>query len=137
VRRRQDDAVGHVPLPAAVVDEDCARDHRRRHHTRVALDYRVDAVRDEHLERGALRRLGERVGVLAHVERAVDPLPTLVVADGLGDRHVDLGECAGERRTPVSAGAEEDALIRVADVGLPLEVLAVEPGQVHQDLPRG
>ena len=35
---------------------------------------RLDAVGRQHLERGALGRPGQRVRVLAHVERAVDAL---------------------------------------------------------------
>ena len=78
---------------AAVVDEDGARDDRRRRDAVVALDDRLDAVGRQHLERGALGRPGQRVRVLAHVERAVDALAAPVVADGLGDgQDVRLGE---------------------------------------------
>ena len=84
----------------------------------IALDDRVHPVGDEHLERRALSRLGQRVGVLSHVERAVDPLAAPVVADGLGDRgDVGLGERAGEWRAPVAAGAEDHALVRVRQSG--------------------
>ena len=65
VRRRHDDAVREVLAPATVVDEDRARDHGRRRNAVRALNDRVDAVRGEHLERGALRGRGERVCVLA------------------------------------------------------------------------
>ena len=139
VRRRDDDAVRAMPGDAtAVVHENRVRDDRCRGHALIALDDRVHPVGDEHLERRALSRLGQRVGVLPHVERAVDPLAAPVIADGLGDRgDMGLGERAGEWRTPVSAGAEDHALIRVPHVGLPRVVLPLEPGQVHQHLARG
>ena len=73
VRRRDDDAVGEVVRAAAVVDEDGARDDRRRRHAVVALDHRLHAVGGQDLERRALGRAGQRVRVLAHVERAVMP----------------------------------------------------------------
>src|SRR5262249_16947184 len=74
VRRRDDDAVGQVFLAATVVDEDGPRDDRRRRDAGVALDDRLDPVRRQHFEGGPLSRLGERVRVLSHVERAVDAL---------------------------------------------------------------
>ena len=55
----------------------------------------LDAVGRQHFERRALRRAGQRVRVLAHVERAVDALAAAVVADRLGDgQDVRLGERA-------------------------------------------
>jgi len=59
-------------LAAAIVDENCARDDRRRCHAVVGLDHGIDAVRGQHLERRSLRGSGQRVGVLAHVDRAAD-----------------------------------------------------------------
>jgi hypothetical protein len=79
-----------VPLAATIVDEDRARDHRRRRDARVALDDRLDAIRRQHLEGRALRGLGQRVRVLSHVQRPIDALATSVVADGLSDRR-DVG----------------------------------------------
>ena len=64
-------------------------------------------LRGQHLERRALRRRGQRVCVLAHVERTVGAMAAPVVADGLSDgQDVRLGERAAKRRTPVPAGAE-------------------------------
>ena len=83
VRGRDDDAVGEMLRAAAVVNEDRARDDRRRRHAVVALDDRLDVVGRQHLERGALGRPGQRVGVLAQVERTVGALA-----------------CAGSRRWP-------------------------------------
>ena len=104
VRRRDDDAVREMPGATAVVHEDRARDDRCRRHALIALDDRLHAVGGEHLERRALSRLGQCVGVLPHVERAVDPPDTAVVADGLGDRgDMGLGERAAsdEPRCPL------------------------------------
>ena len=95
VRRRDDDAVGQVLGAAAVVDEDRLRDDGRRRDAVVALDDRLDAVGGEHFERRALRRAGEGVRVLAHVERAVDLLLLPVFADRLRDgEDVGFGEGA-------------------------------------------
>ncbi len=74
VRRRDDDAVGEMLLAAAVVDENGARDDGRRRDAVVALDDGLDAVGRQHFEGGALGRRGQRVRVLAHVERAVGAL---------------------------------------------------------------
>ena len=138
MRRRDDDAVGQVLLAAAVVDEDGPRDDRRRRDAVVALDDRLDAVGGQHFQRGALGRAGQRVRVLAHVERAVDALASPVVADRLGDgQDVGLGERAAQRRAAVPAGAEADQLVGVAHVGLALVILAFEPGHVDEHLFRG
>ena len=97
VRRRDDDAVRAMPGAISVVHENRTRDDRGRGHAVVALDDGFHPVGDEDLERRALRRLGDCVGVLAHVERAVDPLGTPVIADGLGDRRdMRVGERAGQ-----------------------------------------
>ena len=101
------------------------------------LDARRDAVRGEHLEGGALRRSRERVGVLAHVERAVDALAAPVFADRLGDREdVRFVERAAQRRAAVSAGAEAHDLLGILDVGHALEVFALEPGGIDQQFLR-
>ena len=66
------------------------------------------------------------------------PRLATVVADGLGHgEDVGLRERAEQRRAAVPAGAEADALCRIVEVRLAGEVLALEPGQVDQDLLRG
>src|SRR2546430_11729886 len=98
VRWCDDDAVRQVFLAATVVDENGPRDDGRRRDAGVALDDRLDPVRRQHFEGSALGRRRERVGVLYHVERAVDALAPAVVADGLGDRRdVGLGGRCAER----------------------------------------
>ena len=90
-------------------------------------------LRGEHLERRLLGWSGQRVRVLAHVERTVDAVLPAILADGLGDRRdVRRGETAIERRSPVAAGAERDALTAVAQVGDPLEEFTLERGDVDQ-----
>ena len=74
VRRRDDDAVREVLLATAVVDEDGPGDDRRRRDAVVGLDDRLHAVGRQDLQRRALGRRGQRVRVLAHVERAVRAL---------------------------------------------------------------
>src|SRR5262249_4490605 len=76
---------------------------------------------------------GPRVRVLAHVERAVDPLTAAVVADGLSDRRdVGLGERAAERRAAVAARAEADHLRRIVHLRPALVVLPLEAAQVDE-----
>ena len=110
------DGVITIPSPLcsvrpAIVDEDGVRDDRRRRHAVVALDDRLDAFGRQDLERRSLGRAGEGVRVLAQEERTVDPALAAVIADRLGDRQdVRLGERVIERRAPVAAGAEGDAL---------------------------
>ena len=137
VRGRHDDAVGEVRRAAAVVDEDRARDRGRRGEAVVALDHSFHDIRREHLERGALRGRGERVGVLAQVERPVDALLAPVVADRLGDREdVRFRERAPQRRAAVAAGAEAHTLRGVLEVGRARVVLALELGHVDQHVLR-
>ena len=95
VRRRDDDAVGQTGLASAIVNNDGARNDRRRRHAIIALDDRFDAVGREHFERGALRGRGQRVRVLAHLKRAIGAVAAAVIANRLGDgENVRLGECA-------------------------------------------
>ena len=138
VRWRNDDAVREVSLSVAVVDENGPRDDGSRRHAVAVLNDGLDAVGRQHLQRGALGRSGQRVRVLAHVERAIGALGSPVVADGLSDgQDVRLGEGAVERRAPVSAGAKADKLIGITQVGQALEILSFEPGHVDQQLLSG
>ena len=122
----------------AVVHEDRPGDDRGRRHAVVALDDGVDAVGGEDLQRRALGRCRHRMGVLSHVEGAVDAPAAAEVADGLGDRRdVGLGERAGEGGASMAAGPEADELRRVGRVRCPLVVLAHEAARVHQHLRRG
>ena len=135
VRRRDDDAVREMLLAAAVIDEDGSGDDRGRGDTLVALNDRLHSIARQDLQRRALGRAGQRVRVLAHVERAVRALAAPVVADGLGDsQDVSLRERAVQRRAPVSAGAKTDQLVGVTQIGQTLEILSFEPGQVNQHL---
>src|SRR5262249_55858762 len=60
-----------------------------------------------------------------------------VVANRLRDRKdVRLHERSTQRRPAVSARAEADPLYRIADVRHALEVLALEPRDVNQQLRR-
>ena len=92
----------------------------------------------EDFERGALCGAGQRMGVFADEERAVDAVSAPVIADGLSDgQDVRLGEGAVERGATMAAGAEVDQLVGVGRVGPALVVIAFEPGQIHQQLRRG
>ena len=77
----------------------------------VGVDHDVDAVRREHLDDRAERRLGERVRVAAEEQRALDPLLLAIAADRGADRDdVRLGEGAVERRPAVPGRAERHRL---------------------------
>jgi hypothetical protein len=56
VRRGDDNAIGKAFGASAVMDENRARNHRRRGEPVVALNNGLDAVCCQDLERGALRR---------------------------------------------------------------------------------
>ena len=66
-------------LASVVVNENCARDDRRRRHAVTTLDHGLDAIGGKHLKSGSLRGPGQRVGVLADIKRPVDRLTTPVV----------------------------------------------------------
>jgi len=104
VRRRDDDAIGQPAGAAAVVAEDRVGDRRGWRVARLAVgfaaagvDTRLDAVGRQHFQRRDERRLGQRVGVHAHEQRAVDAFPAAVIADRLGGgEDVPLVEAALE-----------------------------------------
>ena len=113
VRRRDHDPVGGArrPPPRLWVRIACEITGRRRVAV-VGVDHHVHAVGGQHLEDRAEGRLGQRVGVAAEEQRAVDALRRAVVADGLADRQdVRLVERARRSRAAVARGAERDALL--------------------------
>jgi hypothetical protein len=137
VRRRNDNAVREVLAAAAVVHQDRVRDDRCGGDTVVALDDGVHPVGREHLERRALGRCGERVGVLAQEERTVNTAFAPKVADGLGDgQDVRLGERTVARGAAVPAGAEGDPLAGIVGIGALVVVVPLEPGEVEGHWPR-
>ena len=73
------------------------------------------------------------MGVLSQEQGAIDPLRLPIVADRLGDgEDVRLGECSIAGRATVAAGAEGNALARVAHVGPPLVVVPLKLAHVDQ-----
>ncbi|CAM5332766.1 hypothetical protein SSTU70S_01077 [Stutzerimonas stutzeri] len=124
VRRRDDDAVGQPAAAAAVVAEDRVGDRRGRRIARLTVgfratgvDARLDAVGRQHFQRRDERRLGQRVGVHTHEQRAVDAFLTTVIADRLGSgEDVPLVEAAIERGAAVPGGAERHLLRRVGRI---------------------
>ena len=87
------------------------RQRRRRREAVGRVDEDVDAVGDEHLERGPERGLRERVRVAADEQRPVDPVGPAGTGDGRasGD-DVRLVEGRRERRAAVPGRAEGNAL---------------------------
>src|SRR5262247_4577447 len=113
VRGCDDDTVGEMLFSATVIDENSVRDNRRRGYSIVLLNDGFDIVAGQHLERGALRRPGHRVGVFANIQWSVGPLAAPVIANRLGDsQNVSLGERTVQRRATVPAGAEAHELVR-------------------------
>ena len=93
------------------------RDDGRRRGFVVLLDDRRHAVRGEDFERRALRGTGERVRILAEDQRSVDSAPGPILANRLHDRQdVRFVEGRIERRSPMAARAERDALRGIVDV---------------------
>jgi hypothetical protein len=100
----------------------------------VAVDHDLDAVPGEHLDDRVQRRGGQRVGVTAEEERAVDALLGAVPADGCGDRDdVVLVERPLQRRAAVPGRAERDALRRIGRVGTLVVVRAEQRIHVDED----
>ncbi len=87
------------------------RNHRRRRISVRLVDHHRDVVRRKHLQRADEGRLGQRMGVDAHEEGAIDPGLAPVVAQRLADRqNMRLVEGIVEGRTAMPGGAERDAL---------------------------
>ena len=83
------------------------RERRRRRVAARGVDADLDPVRDEHLDRGVERGLGQRVRVTRDEQGPVDPLPSAVAGDRLADgQDMGFGERALERRAAVPGGAE-------------------------------
>ncbi len=124
VRWRDDDAIGQPVGAATVVAEDRVGDRRGRCVARLAVgfaaagvDARLDAVGREHFQRRDECRFGQRVGVHAHEQRAVDAFLAAVIADRLGGgEDMPLVEAALERGAAVPGGAERHLLRRVGRV---------------------
>ena len=119
---------------AAVVDKDRVRDHRRRRHAVVALENGLDALGGQRPRAPSAAPARRGRACPCPGTGAVDPSVATVVADRPGDRHdVRLGERIVERRAPVAAGAEGDALARVARIGPVGMIGPLERGDVDQD----
>ena len=95
------------------------------------------AVGREHFERGALRRSGQRVRVLAEEQRAGDRVLAAVFAHRLHDgEDVRFVEAALERAAAMAAGAERDALRRIVRVRH-IAIGAQKRRHVHQHFGEG
>jgi hypothetical protein len=135
VRRGDDNAVREMLGARAVVDEDRARDDRGRCKSAVTLDDCLHPIGRQNFERCALGRPGNRVGILAHIERAIGALGAPIVAYGLGDsQDVGFGERPAQWRATMPAGTEADELLRIVEIGPALVVFAFEPGRINQHL---
>jgi hypothetical protein len=133
VGRGDDDPVGQTLLSSPVVREDGVGDDRRRSADPVAVHPHLDAVPRQHLERGAKRRLRERVGVHPEKERARRPRVPPALADRL--RHgedVVLVEGTGQGRASVTGRSEGHPLRRVGQVETFVEIGGDQPRNVDE-----
>ena len=102
-----------------------------------ALNDGLHSVRRQHLERRALRGPGQRVRILAHVERPVRALRPPVVADGLRDRQdVRFGKGAIEREPRWPLVPKLTSWLGSLDIGPAFEVLSFQTGHIDQHLLR-
>ena len=133
VGRGDHDAVGQVVAPVPVPGEDGQRQRRGRGRPVAGVDPHLDPVGGQHLQGGALGRLGQGVGVAAQEQRPVDPLGLPVAADGLGGgQDVGLVEGRLEGRPPVPRGPEGHLLGGLARVRPLLVVRRHQPVHVDQ-----
>src|SRR5262249_40657189 len=98
VGRRNDDAISQKLLPTAVMHKNGMRNDWSRSHAIVTLDDGPDVIGCQDLQCCSLSRAGERVSILAQVERTVRAFHSPEVTDRLGYRqNVSLGESAAQR----------------------------------------
>ena len=126
-------AVRAARAMVAVVHQDGPGNDRGRCKTVVGLDHRLHPVGGEHLERVALRRTRERMGILAEKQRTVDALRGAIVADRLGDgEDVVAVETAVQRAAAMAAGAEAHPLGGILHIRFALAVVALKRIDVDQ-----
>ncbi len=102
----------------AVPAQDGMGDGRCRGEAIVLVDADVDAVGDQHLQRGPEGGLAQRVRVTTHEERSGVSLLSAVPADGsAGGDDVRLVEGRRQGRSAVPGGAEGDALGWLLGIG--------------------
>ena len=120
VRGGDHDPVGGVAGVGrvGVVHHDRPGHRRGRGVVVVALAADRDAVGDQHLDRRGPGRLGQRMGVLADIERTGDALARAVLHDRLrGGRDMGVVEGRVEAGTAVPRRTEHHLLVRVGRVG--------------------
>ena len=118
MRRGDDHAVGQPFGAALVVGKNGVGDDGGGGVAAILVDHHGHAIGGENLQRGLFGRDGERVGILAHEERAGDALLGAVFADGLRNGHdVVFGKAGVQRGAAMAGGAESDLLIGIATSG--------------------
>src|SRR5215472_5269911 len=121
----------------AIVDQDQARNHRRRRDAIIALNDRLDAVCSQYFESRALGSTGNCMCIFPHEEGAIDSIRAAVLTDRLSDReNMRFGECRKKRGAAVAARSELDALRRIVYVWDTLVKVALELPHVDEHVPR-
>jgi hypothetical protein len=85
VRWADDDAVGQVGFPAAIVAQDRVRDHGRGCVAMMFVDHRLHPVRGEHLDGSGESGFRQGMGVHPQKQRPINPGMAAVKADRLRD----------------------------------------------------
>src|SRR5699024_4557138 len=141
VAGRDHDAVGPPGITgraAPVVDQDRVGDGGRGRVAVQRIGLRGDVVRGQHLERRVEGGAGQRMGVPADEQRALDPLCRAVLDDRLGGRgDVVLVEGHVERGAAVPGGAEGEGLVGVGRVRVVVVVRGADRGHGYQGLQQG
>lgn len=130
--RRNDDAVG-LHAAAAVVAQNGVRYRRRWREAVVFLHDHIDAVGGQHFQHGNEGRLGQRMGVFAHVARAGGALLMTNFGDRLSDgEDVRFVKAVALRAAAVAGGAKLHRMCGIAGFRLQHIVLRRQLGYVDQ-----
>ena len=133
VRRRHDDAVGQHTGVVAVERQDRAADRGGRRERVPLGGVGADLVGGQHLERGAPRRDGERVGVETDEQGPGDPGATPIFDDRLRRREdVRLVERVVQARPAMPRRPEQHLLKRIRGVGHVVVVGALDRGHIDE-----
>ena len=137
VRRGDDDAVGQARSAALVVTDDGVGHGRGRRVLVTFGNHHGDAVGRQHFQRRSRRGRGQRVGVGAQEQRAVDTVGLAVQADGLTDsQHVPLVEAQFERAATVAGGTKGNPLGGDRSIRLPGVVRRDQTRKIDQQFCR-
>ena len=133
VRGRDQHPVGEALEAAAIIGQDRVAHDGRRRVAVLRVDHHRHTVGREHLDRAGEGGLGQRVGIAAEKQRAVDARLLPVQADRLADRQdVHLVEAVLAGGAAMPRGAERHPLGGEGHVRLASEIAGDQAGHVDQ-----